>query len=202
MDVIRPDLQTRVDEASRGYQLSVENILQRAFEMFRKAPAGFIIAGIVFLLAYSNPVTSLLLGGPLIAGFYIACALLKKGKDVDTGDFFRGFGKFLPLFLVHLLTSLIIALGFILLVIPGIYFTTVYFFAHAFVWFYDVPVSEALRHSHRTVTGNFWQIFLILLVVGLLNLLGAMAFGVGLLLTVPFGFCVIFAAFDDIIGIP
>jgi uncharacterized membrane protein len=74
-------------------------------------------------------------------------------------------------------------------------------FAHFFVWFYDVEPSQAVRLSHKMVSGNFGQILLLWLVLAGINLLGALAFGVGILVTIPYTTCVIYAAFDDIIGI-
>jgi hypothetical protein len=56
--------------------------------------------------------------------------------------------------------------------------------------------------SRRVVSGNFGQIFLLCLILAGINLLGTLAFGVGVLLTLPFSYCVIYAAFEDIIGIP
>ena len=93
-------------------------------------------------------------------------------------------------------------LGFILLIIPGIYFAVSYLFAHFFVWFYDVSPTEAVRLSRKTVSGNFGQILLLCLILGGINLLGVLAFGVGVLLTLPLSYCVVYAAFEDIIGIP
>ena len=62
--------------------------------------------------------------------------------------------------------------------------------------------SEAISLSRKTVSGNFKEILLLFLILAGINLLGLMALGVGILLTMPFSFCVLYAAFDDIIGIP
>jgi uncharacterized membrane protein len=107
-----------------------------------------------------------------------------------------------PLLILHLLISLLVVLGLMLLILPGIYLAISYLFAHFFVWFYDVEPSEALRMSRKTVSGNFGQILLLCLILGGINLLGILAFGVGFLLTLPFSYCVIYATFADIIGIP
>ena len=88
-----------------------------------------------------------------------------------------------------------------MLIIPGIYFAVSYVFSHLFVWFYDKEPSEAIRLSKLTVSGNFRQILLLFLILAGINLLGLMALGIGILLTMPFSFCVVYAAFDDIIGI-
>jgi uncharacterized membrane protein len=116
--------------------------------------------------------------------------------------FFRSFDKFVSLLLLNLLMTLVITLGFIMLIVPGIYFTISYLFAHFFVWFYDMPPTEAIRLSRKTVSGNFSQVFWLWLILVGINLLGVMAFGFGLLLTLPYTACVIYAAFEDIIGIP
>ena len=196
------DVEQKVDEASSGFTISLENVLQVGFNQFRKAPGVFIIYTVIAGISLTNPISGLLLGGPVAAGFYIAAHRLRHGRRVEASDLLMGLNRFVPLFIVTLLVSLVTMLGFLLLVIPGIYFSVSFLFAHLFVWFYDVPPSEAIRLSRKMVSGNFPQLLLLWLILGGINLLGSLAFGIGLLLTIPFSFCVIYAAFDDIIGIP
>ena len=196
------DIQRKVDDASAGYRLSIENVLQVGFNLFRKSPGIFIIYSILGIVALSNPISGLLLGGPVIAGYYIVSQLISNDRHVELSDFFKSFDKFIPLLILTLLIALVVFIGLMLLIIPGIYFAVSYLFAHFFVWYYDVDPSEAIRLSRKTVSGNFGQILLLCLVLGGINLIGILAFGVGILLTLPFTYCVIYAAFDDIIGIP
>lgn len=196
------DIQRKVDDASAGFRLSIENVLQVGFNLFRKSPGVFIIYSLIGIVALTNPVSGLLLGGPVITGYYIVSQLISNDRPVEISDFFKGFDKFVPLLILNLLITLVVFLGFLLLIIPGIYFAVSYLFAHFFVWYYDVDPSEAVRLSRKTVSGNFGQILLLCLVLGGINLLGILAFGVGILLTLPFTYCVVYAAFDDIIGIP
>jgi uncharacterized membrane protein len=112
-----------------------------------------------------------------------------------------GFKKTVSLLKLNLLIFVVVLLGLAMLVLPGIYFAVSYTFAHLFAWFYEKDPAEAIRLSRKTVSGNFWQILLLFLILGGINLLGLMALGVGILLTMPFSFCVVYAAFDDIIGI-
>jgi uncharacterized membrane protein len=196
------DIQQKVDEASTGFSISIENILQMGFNHFRRAPGIFILYSIVAAVAISNPISGLLLGGPVIAGYYIVVHQLQRHSSAEVTDFFKSFDRFVPLLILNLLLSLIIFLGFLLLIIPGIYFSVSYLFAHFFVWFYHIDPTEAVRLSRKMVSGNFSQILWLWLILAGINILGAMAFGVGLLITIPFSYCVIYAAFDDIIGIP
>lgn len=196
------DIESKVQEVSGGFHLSIENLLQVGFNLFRKYPGIFIIYSLIAAVALSNPISGLLLGGPVIAGYYIVAHRLWNNRQAEIPDFFTSFDRFVPLLILNLLISLVISLGFILLIIPGIYFAVSYIFAHFFVWFYQVNPSEAIRLSRLTVSGNFGQILMLCLVLAGINLLGALALGVGLLITMPFSHCVIYAAFDDIIGIP
>lgn len=172
------------------------------FNHLRKAPGIFIAYSTIGLITLSNPGTGLILGGPILVGYYLFIKHLQTTKDPDFGVFFQGFHKFVALLLLNLLMGIIITLGFILLILPGIYLTISYIFSHFFVQFYDISPSESLTLSRKMVKGNFMQILWLCLILLGINMLGMLALGVGLLLTIPFSACVIYAAFDDIIGIP
>jgi uncharacterized membrane protein len=195
-------IQQKVDDASIGFTISIENILQVGFNHFRKAPGIFILYSIIATIAMSNPVSGLLIGGPVIAGYYIVIRQLKDQPSAGGSGFFRSFNKFVPLLLLNLLISVTVFLGLLLLIIPGIYFSVSYMFSHLFVWFFDVEPSEATRLSRKMVSGNFTQILWLGLILAGINLLGALTFGIGLLVTIPFSACVVYAVFEDVIGIP
>jgi hypothetical protein len=193
------DIEQRVDEAGRGYKLSLENVLQQGFNHFRRAPGPYILYGILAALVFSNPLSGLLLGGPLSCGFYTYTRRVQQKGEAEFGDFFLSFDHFLPLLILQLLISVLVTLGFLLLVIPGIYFAISYFFAQFFVLFHGKSPTEAIGLSRRMVGGNFLQILILCLVLLGINILGTMAFGVGLLLSIPLSACMVYAAFDDII---
>jgi uncharacterized membrane protein len=195
------DLEKKVAGASKGYKLSIESTLQIGFNLFRKAPAEFIIFSVIAIVIFSNPVTGLLLGGPVMASCFHMASLVSRDQRIEFIDFFKGFEKTGNFIKLNLLIFLVVLLGLIMFILPGIYFSVGYVFSHLFVWFHDKDPAEALKLSRKTVSGNFGQILILLLILGGINLLGVMALGVGVLLTLPFSFCVIFAAFDDIIGI-
>jgi len=191
----------KVEEASNGYRLSIESTLQLGFNIFRKAPAEFIIFSILGVIIFSNPVSGILLGGPVAASYLHMAHLVSGDQPVGFPDLFKGFEKTGPLIKLNLLILIIVLAGLVLLVVPGFYFAVSYVFSHLFVWFYNAEPAEAIRLSRKTVAGNFGQISLLLLILAGINMLGVMALGLGVLLTIPFSFCVVYAAFEDIIGI-
>ena len=191
----------RAREASSGYRLSYESTLQVGFNLFRKAPAEFIMFSLLGLLVFSNPVSGILLGGPVMASYLHMAHLSSRDRPIEFSDFFRGFEKTGSLIKLNLLILAVVVLGLAMLVLPGLYFAVSYVFSHFFVWFFDEDPSEAIRLSRKTVSGNFGQILMLLLILAGINLIGILALGVGILLTMPFSFCVLYAAFDDVIGI-
>jgi len=101
------------------------------------------------------------------------------------GDLFQGFRRFGDALLAYVLTSLIILVGLLLAVVPGVLFWLKY--SVVFYALMDQRLSgrEAMRESARLTKGHRGKIFLLGLTLLGLNILGAAAFLVGLLVTVP-----------------
>jgi hypothetical protein len=86
---------------------------------------------------------------------------------------------------VTILTFLIVLVGLILLIIPGIYFGLKYLFAPFIIIDRDITIMESLRESARMTEGVKWKLLGFCILVGLAGMSGVIALGVGLLVTVP-----------------
>ncbi len=137
----------------------------------------------------------------LFAGFYIVAFKIAKNRPKSFGDFFRGFNKFLPIFLVNLVGSLLIAVGLFLLILPGIYLTIAYFFSFPFVIEKGLNFWAALEASRKLVTKKWFSFLGLGILLVLLNLGGLLVCGVGFWFTFPWSICIIVAAFEDIVGL-
>jgi uncharacterized membrane protein len=84
-----------------------------------------------------------------------------------------------------LLFGIIVAIGFILLVIPGIYLLLRFLFVPYLVMDRKLAPFDALRESSRITLGHKWQLLGFLLAVIGINIIGAILLGVGLLVTIP-----------------
>lgn len=117
----------------------------------------------------------------------IVFILLKivEGKKAFYKDLFAKINLFLPFLFGSILSSIIIVVGFFLLIIPGIYFSLKFqYFTYAMVDKNMGPI-DALKESGRITKGTKWKLLFFNIVLMLINILGIMAFGIGLLLTVP-----------------
>lgn len=138
--------------------------------------------------------------GPLMAGYYFALRRQLQGHPLSFGDFLAGFNEFVPLMLVGLVTSLLTTLGFFLLVLPGIYLLVGYLFALPLVQDRKLPFWDAMETSRRAITRQWFHYFGLVLVLIVVNALGGIPAGLGLLLTIPFSMAVVAAAYNHQIG--
>ena len=108
--------------------------------------------------------------------------------DNEKGEFADLFSCF-PLFFKYLLGlilyGLIILGGMILLIIPGIIWAIKFQFFSYFIVDKGLGPIEALKRSSAITRGAKWDLFLFGLLLGLINLLGAICLFIGLFATVP-----------------
>ena len=189
---------------AQGYETDAGSYIRRGWDIFQDNIGIFIAYTLVTILisvaAAFIPFGSILVAGPLTAGFYIVANKISKGEPYEFGTFFKGFDYFLPLLLYSLISGIFVALGLVALIIPGIYLAVGYTFAPLFIVFAKMEFWDGMEFSRKLVTKRWWDIFGLVLLLMLINLVGALAFLVGLLFTIPLSCCAIYAAFEDIIG--
>jgi hypothetical protein len=179
------------------------------WELFKLNPGGFIGFALVFWVLQSvlllfprlGGLTSLVISGPLYAGFYIVSAKLLQRQSPTFQDFFTGFQLFLPLLLLTVISALLIGLGFVLLILPGIFLMVCYLFAAMLVIDRRLDFWPAMELSRRTVQSQWFGFFIFLLLLMLLNLGGALLLGFGLLVSVPVSAAAVTVAYADIFGL-
>jgi len=100
-------------------------------------------------------------------------------------DLFSSYPLFFKFLIGSIIYGLIVIGGLILLIIPGIIWAIQFqFFAYLIL---DKGISpiEALKKSSKITKGTKWDLFLFGILLGFINILGALAFLVGLFVTIP-----------------
>ncbi len=118
-------------------------------------------------------------------GFLKMFLFLDKSEKFSISDLFKHYRLFWKYLGGTLLSGLIIAVGFIVFVIPGFYFTVKYFFTTYLIIDQGLGPIEALKKSALLTEGVKWKLISFLLVSILVNIAGAIVFFVGLLVTIP-----------------
>lgn len=91
-------------------------------------------------------------------------------------------GKYIIAYIIMWLSILI---GFVFLVVPGIYIAYKLSFMQYYIVDQDSSAIQALKQSRRATTGHTWKLIGLSLLFVLINILWLLALGIGLLWTVP-----------------
>ncbi len=193
----------------REYDVKTKEYLRKGWEMFREHAAQFMGYSAVVILInfflgfipFLGHIASAALIAPLTGGFFYVIFKIMKGQKTEFPNFFMGFTFFLPLLLSGLLIGFFTAVGFILLIIPGIYLSVCYLFTSPLIIDRELDFWQAMEGSRKIVTRKWFDLALFSGVLFLINLGGTLFFVVGLVFTIPFSFCVLSAAYEDIVGI-
>ncbi len=100
-------------------------------------------------------------------------------------DLFLQYRFFFRYIFATILYGLMCAGGVILLVVPGIYLAIRFSFYGYFIVDKNSGITESLKGSWRITRGSAWKLFLYSLVIGGMNILGALVLMVGLFATIP-----------------
>lgn len=192
----------------RGWNIFQENwlFLIVYFTIVAAIAAGIVGIAVLLPNKYGMALSLLLalvLFPPLWAGFFAGIFTSFRRNRFKLKDFFQGFSFFPQLAIANLVSGLLIFIGcFVtLILIPGIYLIVGYIFAAPLIIDRRLKFWSAMETSRLIVARQWFPIFAFVLLLGLINLGGALIFGLGLFVTLPVSYCAIAAAYDDIIGI-
>jgi uncharacterized membrane protein len=139
--------------------------------------------------------TPFMLIGTLLSvavSLYLSVGLIKMylkladNKKIEYKDLFNANAEEIIRYLIgSILYGLIILAGFILLVIPGIYFGIKYQYYSYLIIDKKLNPMEAIKESGNITQGNIGNLFLFNLLVIVVSLLGLVALVVGVLVASP-----------------
>jgi uncharacterized membrane protein len=158
----------------------------------------FVLMALVFLVV-TNCVP-IVLQGTMMAGFHIACIRKMMSGRAEVGDLFKAFSYFGATLLAFLVITVFTFLGLLLCFIPGLVVAAMYLFTYLFIVDKKMDFWPAMQASHDLVRKDYFGFSLFLLTLLLINLVGALACFVGVLVTLPLSYGAITAAYRDLVG--
>ena len=110
---------------------------------------------------------------------------LYENKKTDYKDLFRRYQLIIPYFIASVIYSVIVVVGFILFIIPGFVWAIKFRYFSYLMIDRNLGPIDALKESGKITDGVKWKLLWFSLALVGINILGALALLVGLLVTVP-----------------
>jgi len=107
------------------------------------------------------------------------------GQPVETADLFQRVDLALPYIIASFLVGVMVAIGFVFLIIPGVYLAITFGFYPYNIVDKEHGIMESIEQSAAITKAQKWDLFAFAVVLIFFNLAGALALGVGLLITMP-----------------
>jgi len=158
--------------------MNFQKYLEDSFRIIKEEPVIIILGGLVVQLL--TILSMGIMAGPFLGGYFLLIiCLLRDNKKPSFNDVFSGLQQLRNLF-PFVLVLLIIFIGFMLLVLPGLLFATWWLYVLPLMVDRKISFSEAMRLSTNKVNEKgFLMHFVFLLLISvipimLLNFISAM----------------------------
>jgi uncharacterized membrane protein len=185
-------------------EFSAKSALKFGWDTFKRRPWFFIGSVLVVLLAaaVAHAIISALGGSgdtPSLLGTVAEWGLgtlismgvvafyLKANDDperVTLRDLWHPT-PFLKYLLATIIVGIVVALGIVLLIVPGIIFALMFAFTPFIVVDRQLGPIDAMKESKRITYGHKWQLLGLGLLSALIMLLGVLAAGIGIVVSLP-----------------
>ncbi len=138
---------------------------------------------------------------PFSAGIFVMCLKQVQGVQPEFGDLFSCFNKTGKLLGCMILMYIMIFIGYLLFIIPGIYLNFAYILAIPLIVDRDMGPWEALETSRKAITKHWLSVFLFFIVLTIIMLVSMLPLMIGLIWTVPLMAIAMAVLYREVFGI-
>ncbi len=208
-----------------GARLDIGRVFSEAWELV-PGTKGIFIGGFVAVYAVVAVITlvlGFLLGGvgvtgdgglgalilelviiavlyPFLAGVILVGVRRACGAPIAFGQLTAHYDETLRIVGLTLLMGLLIAIGIVLLILPGIYLGVAYTFALPLMVDHRMSIWDAMETSRKVVTKHWLSVFAILLVSGIVLAVSALLLLIPLIWTLPWAILALAIVYRDLLG--
>lgn len=138
---------------------------------------------------------------PLMAGLNLIGIRRAAEQPATIHELFAHFGRFASLFATALAVSVLVYLGTLLLLLPGLYLGVAYSLALPLAAERGLSPWQALEASRKAVNRHWFKVFGLYLTLGLYLLLSAIPLGIGLIWTLPMAVIAVGVLYRTVFGV-
>jgi uncharacterized membrane protein len=171
-------------EIGKAFSFGWESI-KKDFWYFVGISLVVVILGNVWGGKHGLGIVSLIVSSWLAAGSIKIALSYFDGTKLPFENLFTQIKYFWRILGANLLICLIVVLGLICLIVPGIYFALRFFFTKTLIVDKDLGIIDAMKESTKMTNGIKWQLSVLCLAMLGVMILGGIALGVGIFVAVP-----------------
>ncbi len=190
----------------RGFDLTVRNLGQSLLAMLLMVLLPFaiiigvsVVASLLALAGGDNPIIGSIISLLVFAVFHASttwlllglnrfCLNAVSGNHAHVSNLFGEASRIIPAIIGGIVFGIIVGIGFLLFIIPGIYLLARYGFFMLAIVDRKCGVMDAFAYSSQITANNRLNIVVVLLLSMVTTFLGALALGIGLLFAYPMVF--------------
>lgn len=182
---------------------SIKEALKRGWDLFTKHWVTLLLLGVMFVILgaiqemfdkdmyWFNPIAWIVMIASIIVQILVQIGATKlllnieDGREVELMSVFSHKNLFWKYIGASILCSVMIMVGLVLLIIPGLYLFSRFGFTLTALVDRNLGIKEAFKASSDMTEGMRLKVLGFVAVIILLNILGAIPFGLGLVISIP-----------------
>lgn len=149
----------------------------------------FIIAGIIMSAVKFSPVLDTVVGLMVGLSLISISMLISRDSTFTFSDLYAPLlspKRVLKFVALTILYAAAVVVGTVCLIIPGVYIATRFkFFPYMVIEHENATIKDLIKMSYKLTQNHFWIVLGFLILATILNIIGALLFLIGLLVTVP-----------------
>lgn len=158
----------------------------------------FIINAVLIFIPVIGAIGSIAVQPALTAGYFLVADKIRREESIRFEDFFDGFKgpQFGQLILLSLISGILIGVGIVFCIIPGIWLAISYIIAMPILIFLRLEFWDAMEASRKIIAKNFWAFLGIIILISIATiLLTAISCGLALVVIVPITQLMVYSIF-------
>ncbi|ABE52171.1 glycerophosphoryl diester phosphodiesterase membrane domain-containing protein [Methanococcoides burtonii] len=175
--------------------MDYEDIFSRSWNAFKDNVAAFIVATIIVVFGSIFIVTI----APLFYGLTYMAVKGLRGEKVEINDVFEGFNRFVKSWVLLLVSVILIGIGYMLLVLPGLILSILLIYSFPLLVIKDYGAMDAIKESIDISKPNFVDSLVLFIIVAIISAIGGITYIVSLV-TIPIITLALVAAAESYLG--
>ena len=202
---LTPEQQLLVSQAKSSQDgFDIGRAWDEAMAAMRRDFWGIVLGQLVgYLLIAAGTFLTLGICTPALIIGYVRFPQRKlRGEPAEIGDLLSGFADFGQSLGLGIVLALLISLGYLLCILPGVYLAVAWWPAFFLLADRRQDFWGLMEVSRQAVTARWFQAFLLILIVHLVSYAGLLLCGIGMLVTAPFAMLMACSAHDRLFPRP